>query len=64
MNDPQARHIPKRIGEKIALDSQPFSIVEDMGFHCLVHTLEARYSRKYFSEKFDAMLDNWGIERE
>ena len=38
----------------IALDFQPFSIVEDLGFRQLLEHLEPRYSlpsRKYFSEK-------------
>ena len=38
----------------MALDIQPYSIVEDVGFKSLVGLLEPRYimpSRKYFSEK-------------
>ena len=37
----------------MALDCQPISIVEDIGFNCFVKALEPRYSipsRKYFSE--------------
>ena len=52
----------------IAMDNQPFSVVHDTGFSCLVKTLEPTYtlpSRKYFSEtvvpdikaKIDLMLE-------
>ena len=37
----------------IAVDNQPFYLVEDIGFTCLLHTLKPRYklpSRKYLSE--------------
>ena len=37
----------------IALDYQPFSIVSDVGFACLLHPLKPRYalhSRKYVTE--------------
>ena len=38
----------------IAVDNQPFCLVEDIGFTHLLHTLEPRYklpSQKYFSER-------------
>ena len=38
----------------IAVDCQPFSIVDDAGFQHLIHSLEPRYkipSRKYIAEK-------------
>ena len=50
INDPRAKKTHQLIGEMIALDTQPFSIVEDVGFTRLLHCLEARYqlpSRKY-----------------
>ena len=53
INDPRALCIHKKIGEVIAVDNQPFSLVEDIGFTCLLHTLEPRYKLptwKYFSE--------------
>ena len=53
LNDPRALCIHRKIGEMIAVDNQPFSLVEDIGFIRLLHTLEPRYnlpSRKYFSE--------------
>ena len=53
MNDPRALHIHTRIGEMIALDYQPFSIVDDVGFVRLLHSLESRYvilSRRYITE--------------
>ena len=41
------------VGEMIAIDNQPFSVVHDTGFNRLIKTLEPRYvlpSRKYFSQ--------------
>ena len=49
---PEARKITLLIGEMMALDFQPFSIVEDTGFRALINHLDPRYhipSRKYFS---------------
>ena len=49
---PEARKITLLIGEMMALDFQPFSIVEDTGFTALINHLDPRYkvpSRKYFS---------------
>ena len=43
INDPRAKKTHQLIGEMIALDTQPFSIVEDVGFTCLLHCLEPRY---------------------
>ena len=43
----------KRIGEMIALDFQPFAIVEDEGFKHLLNILEPRYaipSKRYITE--------------
>ena len=53
INDTRAVSIHKKLGEMIALDCQPVSIVEDIGFNCFVKATEPRYtipSRKYFSE--------------
>ena len=53
INDSYTVHIYRLIGEMIATDNQPFSVVHDTGFSRLVKTLEPRYtlpSRKYFSE--------------
>ena len=44
INDPRAQRIHWRVTEMIALDSQPFSLVDDPGFTRLVHELEPRYS--------------------
>ena len=51
-HDPCAQHIHTRIGEMIALDYQPFSIVDDVGFIRLLHSLEPRYvmCRRYVTE--------------
>ena len=54
VNNPHAQQIHQRITEMIALDSQPFSMVDDPGFTQLVRELEPRYSlpsRKYVTEK-------------
>ena len=48
---PTARKITILIGEMMALDCQPFSIVEDQGFVSLLNQLQPHYkipSRKYF----------------
>ena len=53
-NHPQHKKITNWIAEMMALDSQPFSIVEDAGFLRLLANVCPRYvmpSRKYFSEK-------------
>ena len=50
---PKSREINKLIAELIAVDNQPFSIVDDVGFMLLLNRLEPRYklpSRRYFSE--------------
>ena len=53
INDSWAQVTYKRIGEMIALDNQPFLIVEDEGFKNLLYALEPRYdipSRRYITE--------------
>ena len=53
LNHPTARKITRTVGEMIALDNQPFSIVDDLGFKNLVRVLEPRYNlptRRYFTE--------------
>ena len=50
---PRAKGITHRIAEMIAVDLQPFSVVEDVDFCRLMAELEPRYvlpSRRYFSE--------------
>lgn len=52
INSTQAKRIHIAIGEMIAIDSQPFSIVDDIGFTRLIKLLKPNYelpSRKYFS---------------
>ena len=52
-NHPTAWKITRSIAEMIALDNQPFSIVDDVGFTCVMKVLEPRYatpSRRYFAE--------------
>ena len=51
---PQHKKVTQWIAEMIAMDSQPFSIVEDIGFLCLLSNVCPLYtvpSRKYFAEK-------------
>lgn len=53
INDPRSQNIHRKIGEMIAVDYQPFTIVEDTGFCSLLRLLEPKYnipSRKYFTE--------------
>lgn len=50
INDARAQRIHKRKIDMIALDCQPFTIVEDPGFVRLLYELQPRYnipSRKY-----------------
>ena len=50
---PKVREINRLVAELIAVDNQPFSVVDDIGFNRLIHHLEPRYklpSRWYFSE--------------
>ena len=54
INDACAVRVHKKIGEMMALDFQPLSIVSDVGFIRLLNTLEPRYklpSRRYFTDK-------------
>lgn len=50
---PKVKALNNKIMEFIALDNQPFSVVEDVGFSRLMMYLEPRYampSRRYFSD--------------
>ncbi|PAA79363.1 hypothetical protein BOX15_Mlig002362g2 [Macrostomum lignano] len=52
-NNPSSRAIDRLIVQMIAVDSQPVSIVEDLGFQRLVAGLEPRYelkSRNYYQK--------------
>ena len=54
INDARAQRVHKFVMEMIALDNQPFSFVEDLGFVRLLQVLEPRYSlpsRKYLVKK-------------
>ena len=51
--DPRTADITTKVGEMIALDCQPFSIVDSVGFVCVSCTAEPRYvfpSRRYITE--------------
>lgn len=50
----RAKAIHAAIGKMIAIDLQPYSVVEDTGFNELLHLLEPRYkipSRRFFADK-------------
>ncbi|XP_065891625.1 zinc finger BED domain-containing protein 4-like [Dysidea avara] len=52
INDPKVERIHVKIAEMTALDYQPLSVVSDVGFTRLLHTIKPRYkmpSRKYFT---------------
>ena len=52
INDSRSVRIHQKIGEFIAVDCQPLSVVRDVGFVRLLKSLESRYSipsRKYFT---------------
>ena len=54
VNDAKSRVIHFKIGEMIALDCQPYSIVEDEGFKNLINYLKPNYpfpSRNYLTER-------------
>jgi len=44
INNSRAQRVHCRVGEMIAIDCQPFSVVEDVGFTRLLKQLEPRYS--------------------
>ena len=53
INDQRAQKIHRRIGEMVALDWQPLSIIDDRGFRSVLQALEPRYnlpSRRYITE--------------
>ena len=53
INDSRSTALHRKLGEMIALDYQPVSLVEDVGFIRFVAALEPRYkvpSRKYMTE--------------
>ena len=62
-DDPRAKAIEDLIMDMMALDDQPFTLVEDRGFSRLINHLEPRFtlpSRRYFSDvclpaKYDAI---------
>ena len=53
INDPRSRAVNEKIMKMMALDNQPFTMVEDDGFIELMAHLQPRYllpSRRYFSD--------------
>jgi len=52
-NDIRSQCVHKRIGKMLAVDCQPLSVVEDVGFKRVLQALEPQYkcpSRKYFTD--------------
>ena len=50
---PKAHEINRLVAKLIAVDNQLFSVVDDIGFNCLIYHLDPRYklpSWRYFSE--------------
>ena len=45
INDPRAQRVHTLIGEMIAINTQPFSVMENEGFTNLLSVLEPRYSQ-------------------
>ena len=61
INDHRAKKIHAKVGEMIAIDCQPVSIVDHEGFKSLISILEPKYrmpSRKYFSETIIPSIAN------
>ena len=61
INDARAQRVHRLVIEMIALDNQPFSVIEDPGFIRLVSVLEPRYvipSRKYLVDKVLPTIHN------
>ena len=53
INDHRAQKVHRKVGEMLAIDCQPISMVEDVAFRQVLKMLEPRYqcpSRKYFTE--------------
>ena len=52
INDPRAAVLHRKLGEMIALDYQPISLIEDIGFLKFVTALEPRYKvpSRYITE--------------
>ena len=66
INDPRAAVLHRKLGEMTALDYQPISLVEDIGFLRFIAALEPRYkvpSRKYITETVLKMI-NVGMKEE
>ena len=66
INDARSQRVHKRIGEMLAVDCQPLSMVEDVGFKRVLQILEPRYkcpSRKYFTDTIVPKI-NTGMKKE
>ena len=53
-NSAKSQHITNAVGQFLAVDMRPFSVIESPGFKQMVHALDPRYkipSRTHFSEK-------------
>ena len=54
-DDPRALALNTKIGEMIALDCQPLSVVDNVGFIRVMNAAEPRYvlpSRKYITDRY------------
>ena len=43
INDPKAEHIHCKIAEMMALDYQPLSVINDVGFTCILQSVKPKY---------------------
>ncbi|XP_060085252.1 E3 SUMO-protein ligase ZBED1-like [Ylistrum balloti] len=65
-SSPRAVAITKSIGQFIAVDMRPFSVVETSGFKHMINTLEPKYSipsRAHFSEKIIPEIYSESVNR-
>ena len=50
INDHRAQRVHHKVGEMLAIDCQPISMLKDVGFRQVLKSLEQCPSRKYFTE--------------
>ena len=65
INDSRAKAVHLKIAEMIALDCQPYSVVDDIGFRAMVQALDPRYnlpSRRYFTETVIPTIVVWMVQ--
>ena len=48
INDPKVKHIYREIAEMMALDYQPLSVVNDLGFTSLLQTIQSAWQEVFY----------------